>query len=353
MKKNIINIISFTCFISLTIYLLILVGNILKPEWVYNDYEGQTFTTKGFYEIPKKTIDIVFLGDSSIYKGFSPMEMYNKYGITSYNYGVSSARSYELYYQLKEILKYQKPKVVVLDNLTWFYEEMEVEPEQRKSFDDLKLNFNKMNMISDDVFNTTFFDKISYLFPVFRYHTRWSDFDSTYLDKLQKSYKPVGRGYVFSSNMIPNKNGSKYMKPANRKVSIQPYVMKYIVKTIELCKEENIELILLGMTDQRAWSYEQSIESDKIAEKYNLKFVDLNRLDWGLNWNTDTEDGGMHLNTYGAMKLSDYISDYFNDNYNFEDRRGDKNYSDWDEDYKIYLKLKNNSLKTLNSIKRK
>ena len=61
--------------------------------------------------------------------------------------------------------------------------------------------------------------------------------------------------------------------------------------------------------------------------------MNLSLEDIGLDWNTDTKDGGDHMNSAGAEKVSAYLADYLKDNYELTDHRGDKDYAEWDRDY--------------------
>ena len=46
-------------------------------EWI------ATSNTKGFYDLNKNSVDVIFIGTSHCYSSFSPQELYNKYNITS------------------------------------------------------------------------------------------------------------------------------------------------------------------------------------------------------------------------------------------------------------------------------
>ena len=58
---------------------------------------------------------------------------------------------------------------------------------------------------------------------------------------------------------------------------------------------------------------------------YNFKLITD---DIGINYNTDTYDGGLHLNLNGAIKLTNYFGQILKDNYNLKDYREEKNIND-------------------------
>ena len=111
-RMNLKLIFKIISFILIGIIIFILLSAIIVPHWTRND--GTTVVIKSFYNEPKDTIDAVFIGNSSVYKGISPMEIWKKYGITSYDFASPDQKIWLSYYFIKECFNYQKPKVIVL-----------------------------------------------------------------------------------------------------------------------------------------------------------------------------------------------------------------------------------------------
>ena len=82
------NIIKFIIFITIVFILLVISGKLLIPRDKVNNGEGILYTMKGFYDLDDDTIDVMFLGSSSVYRTISPMILWEDYGITSYDYGI-------------------------------------------------------------------------------------------------------------------------------------------------------------------------------------------------------------------------------------------------------------------------
>lgn len=53
------------------------------------------------------------------------------------------------------------------------------------------------------------------------------------------------------------------------------------------------------------------------ADEKGIAYLDLNEKveELGLNWAEDTQDKGDHLNVYGAEKVTSYLGNYLEDNY--------------------------------------
>ena len=110
MKNRRKSILAFTSFIVIFALLLNLFSMILIPK-----DNKMSKTIRGFYEEKKNSLDVLFLGDSSMYRSIIPAKLWKENGFTSYALGAPSVRTYALYYLLEEALKTQKPKVVVME----------------------------------------------------------------------------------------------------------------------------------------------------------------------------------------------------------------------------------------------
>lgn len=350
MKKHIINIIKFVTFMTLIFFLITKVGEIFIPTGWKNDWQGYVYSAKGFYAEKSNQIDVLFLGTSSMQRSISPMHIYELEGFTSFNYNAPTARPYMYYYFLSEVLNYQKPKVVFIDTVTLFYEEKESEGLQRQSFDLMKLDLTKLKMIFDPVFENTFEDEMSYIFPLLRFHDRWNEVTFEDIKNAHNNYHSITKGFLVSDKLKANSKGYQYMEKGNRKIALMDDNKKYFDKIIDLCKKKNIDVVFLGMPDTKAWNYESSAGLEKMAEEADVKFLDLNDTNnLKYDWNKDTEDGGGHLNLYGANKTSEFLANYLKENYELKDHRDDKKYENWNADLEKYKEKEETALKKLES----
>ena len=69
------------------------------------------------------------------------------------------------------------------------------------------------------------------------------------------------------------------------------------------------------------------------ADEKGIAYLDLNEKveELGLNWTGDTQDKGDHLNVYGAEKVTSYLGNYLEENYELEDHRNDPTYEAWNQ----------------------
>lgn len=80
-------------------------------------------TVSSFYKEPINSLDVIFLGSSHMLHALYPLQLYHDYGMASYNYSQYGQPFLLTYKSLKEVLKRQKPKIVVIDIMTvsWLF----------------------------------------------------------------------------------------------------------------------------------------------------------------------------------------------------------------------------------------
>ena len=231
------------------IFILILVIILLTLAKIFVPASKHSTIISEFYDEPKNTLDVIFVGESSVYKGVSPIRIWEKYKITSYDYGSPTAKLYNNYYCIKEVLKYQRPKVIILNTDQLFHNEQMKEEYKRLLYDAMKLNKNKIEAIMDPVQNNSKNEQISFIFPILRYHSRWMEIEDEDFLKNKGKYDNIFKGYWLVKEIEPYK-GEKY----NKYQEISRTELKYFEKIADLCKENSIELIAVEFPSIQTWN---------------------------------------------------------------------------------------------------
>ena len=73
------------------------------------------YNGKHFYENEENTIDVLFLGNSHCFCTINPAVLYEAYGIAGYNFSAGAQQIGSTYYFMKEALKYQNPKAILVE----------------------------------------------------------------------------------------------------------------------------------------------------------------------------------------------------------------------------------------------
>ena len=143
---------------------------LLKPKYMGDIVEGALIAE--YYE-ETADHDVIFIGDCEVYENFSPITLWQDYGITSYIRGSAQQLIWQSYYLLEETLKYETPRVVVFNVLAMKYDEPQKEAYNRMTLDGMKWSMSKVRDIRASMTEEEHF--IEYVIPLLRYHSRWSE----------------------------------------------------------------------------------------------------------------------------------------------------------------------------------
>lgn len=330
----------FVCILCLCISALY---RVMLPKSFVNGRWATTSTHVGFYEMEKNTIDVLFLGSSSAISAFIPQELYNNYGITSYNLGCTQQSMVTSYFWLKEALEYQHPKAVVLDCFYLFLYEAKEPSNLPENATRGALNYMKWSSVKNEAIKTVCGldeeqSRLSYYFPNIRYHTRWSSLrenDFSFSDMSRhyelKGYAPIAEycGY----NYVPFEKDS-----AEDETDIVPLMEEYLVNITKLCKQEGIALILT-MAPNATENIERYNIIQKYTDEHNLLFLDFNeksiyeKIDF--NFQVDHADQH-HTNLWGAQKVTNYVGEILTEQYDIEGRTAKQ----WEDTQNYYEEIK-------------
>ncbi len=336
MTKKII--ISLSISLVLVIALLYFANLLLMPKYMSVSREG-ALISEYYGETDKgREHQVLFVGDCEVYESFTPPTLWKEYGITSYIRGSSQQLIWHSYYLLEETFKYEKPKVVVFNVLAMKYGEPQNEAYNRMTLDGMRWSKTKSDAINASMTDEETY--ISYLFPLLRFHSRWSEIGKEDFKYMFSRDKVSHNGYLMQTGVKPMDSDrvgeelSDYTLPA---ISFE-----YLDKMKSLCEKNGAELVLIK-SPTNTWKYWWYDEWDKqicdYADKNGLDYYNfINNEEIGIDWSYDTYDGGYHLNVTGAEKFTSYFGKILSEKYALDDQRGDKNISDvWDEKYNDYL----------------
>ena len=250
--------------------------------------------------------DVIFVGDCEVYENFSPITLWENYGVTSYIRGSPQQLIWHSYYTLKDTLERETPKVVVFNVLSMQYSEPQSEAYNRMALDDLPLAVNKIQaVLASQMEDETL---LSYIFPFFRYHSRWSELTASDFRYLFHQDTLSHNGFLMRADVRPVETLPEPKKLANYQFADVCY--EYLDKIRLLCEEKGVELILIKAPSLYPhWYDEWDQQMVDYAAEYGLTYINfLDHIDEiGLDFSTDTYDQGLHLNLSGAEKLSDYF----------------------------------------------
>jgi hypothetical protein len=264
--------------------------------------------------------------------------LWEQYGISSYVRGSAQQLIWQSYYLLEDTLKYETPEVVVFNIMSLMHEGPENEAYNRMTIDGMRWSLAKWNCIQASM--TEDENVFEYIFPILRYHTRWSELTKEDFQYLFHKDKVTYEGYYMRVDIKPVTN-----IPTPKKLpdyTFADYPMEYLDKIRELCDEKGIELVFVKAPSLFPhWYDEWEVQVDEYAEKYGITYYNFLELadEIGIDYTTDTYDAGMHMNLYGAEKMSDYLGEKLVEVHGVTVRNTDQAYVDiWEPKMEEYYK---------------
>lgn len=324
---------SVTAVVLVFLLVLSFATMLLQPKYMTDLVEGSMLSQ---YYRESGGHDVIFVGDCEVYANFTPMEMYRESGITAYVRGSSQQLIWQSYYVLKETLRYETPKAVVFNVNSMRYSEPVSEAYNRLTIDKMKWSAEKVGIIRASMMEEE--DFFSYVFPILRYHSRFDELTAEDVQYLLKTRDTTWNGHLMNKEVKPlGKLPARRILPDYQFGEI---CYEYLDRMRLLCQENGVELILIKAPSVYPfWYDEYDAQIEEYAAKHGLKFYNFLDVaeEIGIDYETDTYDGGLHMNLSGATKLSRYFARILALEHGMEDHLSDPEVAEiYDEKLKQY-----------------
>ena len=320
-------------YISRIICILLVIAIALGGLWYANRVlvmkrADGILTMQSFYAQPEGTVDVLLVGNSHSGINIDTATLWDEYGISAYDLWGGVQPLWNSYHYIVEALKYQTPKVIVLEvtAATSDYEYSE-EQNQIKNTAGMKLSKNKIEAVKASAPSDRWINLLLG-FPL--YHGRFDeleekDFEHFPWSANQENFK--GSYLMYGSGIYEQESA----EGITEKKEIMDKEREYLDKIIALCDEQGISLLLLktpALEKESTQPYYNTISD--IADENGLNFINMNLMEDEIgieetDWSLDR-----HMNAGGARKVAQWLGAYLGEKYGVTDHRGDATYSSWD-----------------------
>lgn len=336
-KKQLLQFISF---VTLALLMVFGVGQLFRDK---------DTTMASFYSEPKNTIEVITVGSSHVNSGVIPAVFWQEQGINAHNVYSWSQPIWISYHYIKEALRFQKPKVVVVDLYGMMYGNSGEQPKEidevnyRNSFSiDPSLNFLQMTQTVADC-GIDLKNPIDFLNPI-RYHTGWKNLSvQNFTTNTHKQYSYL-KGYGIQDGMALVTRNDTTVKVEPR----TPYItaVNYLDKIVKLSEKENFELVFVMLPyefkpeERELFAWLENYSKEKEIPYFNYCEETGEKI--GFDYNTDFADVG-HTNYNGAQKITSHIAEFVKKEYNLDEGKSLHNKAQLDKDAtQVYRVLKVN-----------
>ena len=328
MKKKIALL---TSALAISLALLFCLQALLVPKYMEGKHKEGALIAE-YYENAGNN-NVIFIGDCEVYENFSPITLWENYGITSYIRGSAQQLIWQSYYLMEETFRYETPDVVVFNVLSMKYDtpkstgnQTQREAYNRMTLDGMRWSSSKWNsilasMTKEEQEKEAMF---SYLFPLLRYHDRWSDLSAEDFEYWFKRDTVSDNGYLMQVGVKPL--GNAHTERPLVDYSFGENSWYYLEKMTQLCKEKGVQLVLIKAPAlSPVWWPQWDAQIEEYAQKNDLLYINMleHQEEIGIDWQTDTYDTGLHLNVYGAEKAANWFGKILQEQCGVADRRNE------------------------------
>lgn len=338
------------CFCLLFVILFVFLSGAFIPRTGTTEDGMESRISKAYRGEPRDSIDTVFIGNSDIYRAISPVDLFHQTGITSAIAGRPNKQLSEVPGDIRDILRYQNPKTIVLETDCMF---SGTNPGFKKGISPLEAEAAKVDVAGQapskatnadvagqapskatnadvagqapskatdaahqNIFakckallqegDSAFLAALNYKFPLVKYHDNWKHLKLTTFLQPRGKYHFSNKGMAYANTVKAYPFGNEYMQLSGGKhAMLSEEKLDQFQKIYDLCDRNGIRLVLLTVPSANTWNKGKSDTVKQLAKKYDLTYYDYNRqLPAGFNWVTDSKDGGNHLNYAGASAVT-------------------------------------------------
>lgn len=290
----------------------------------------------------EENLDVVYLGGSACFMFFQPLNAWNEYGFTSYDYAVTGIEGAAMEYMIRHVESKMDPDLYVVGVRP--YEQWTLEGNiggLREVSDSMSVwSVNRLKLIKSyfekhDLSGVNVdIDYASYIFDIVNYHDN-SDVIKTrenWQFKQEHDYSPnKGFEWLASYQHLDTPTGWQTDKRAELLEGDEAAIRELC----EFCRSKNKEVLFVVCPYYIEESHQEYFNSiSDIVTEYGYNFLNANEHydEIGTDFAKDYYNR-RHTNAYGAEKYTKYLSKYIKDNYDIKDHRGEKKYEYWNDEY--------------------
>lgn len=313
-------------FVMLTVLVLAYTTYVLTPKY---DYGICAMTN--LYSQPRDSIDVLVVGSSLTYAGINTNVLCTQYGIAAYNLCSAEQPFWISYYVIREALKTQHPKVILLDAKPAMYiGDYSKHGRTILSTYGIRGLDNRIGAILACVKDQR--DAWAYVMGFPQVHGNYSgvageDFlfppDNAGRGDTWKGFIEIGGTVSFQRPFFEWTDRERMMNKREE---------EYARKIFELAQTEEIALVLISMPYPdygNDHAYYNSLW--RIAVEYDISGLNYNHPDYQyvMNYAYDFADQ-QHLNVRGSVSFSRRLGTDLKKHYVLPDHRGEETYASYD-----------------------
>lgn len=285
-------------------------------------------TMDDFYALERNSLDILFIGSSHIVNGIEPQIIEDITGMSTMSCAIIGQQAPLHVDYMEEAVKYQRPSLFVVDIYRF----------RAKSYDymplsDLHESINGMRMgggikLKSIWKNTELKNMPEFLFPIIRYHTRWSNLSAEDFEYLFGKRKSSNKGYSGTDAVDPHEAP---IANVTQEVTLPQRTEKLLDAVSGIALRDGSDLLFINLPyshlsndDMNMYhAIESYMRKRCVSMGVDFEYIDYSQglEEFDFDYGTDCQDYS-HLNNSGARKVSVALAEYISRNYGVNSKLG-------------------------------
>lgn len=308
-------------FLKLSLLFVIVLVLLQLGNKFFKSHKGSVKTWQQFYENEEPKYDIIISGNSIAYSAYNPQIINSKSSLNTFNLSSSSIGIEQVLYNFKEIIKYNKPQLFIVEAHALDITTTNIGKRLKfnyQNIDGQKLSLNKLSSIYH-VFDSKS-TMVEAMFPVVRNHNKWSDFEfleknANYTYRFDKKL-----GYRNLSTKGYKKRIAKTIGKMPKSYEIPEENIHFLKEIVDLCTENDIEFLLVRAPQIKYQSDKKLVNqiyetTTKLCEELSIAYLDQNYGYDKVGFKESEFYDALHLNTTGATKATELLSEAIDKNF--------------------------------------
>ena len=308
--------------------LLIFIG-ILPLFNASNAYsEHAEMMIKGYYELPENTADVVFIGNSHVYRFWQNAFAFKEKGVAATSWSTSNMPFGTARSVLEEVLKTQHPKVVCVEIFMFAHNSTDSNNKIYLILPYMKCSKNKYQMIEDysNYLSIDKEDRFPYYLPFIQFHSRCFELNKGDFIQTQESYL----NSCYQDNWLNSKADGLVHTSTDEVLEVPVECEVAFRDFLAYCRSLDTEVLFVAAPD---WNGGEKLAHGNyllnIVEEYGFSLINYNEealyQTIGIDESIDLQDSS-HFNVNGSLKFTRAMSDYLIAKYHLSDKRNDSHY---------------------------
>ena len=196
----------------------------------------------GFYNSPENEYDVMFFGSSNTYCSFNPLVIWEKTGVKSYVFATQQQPVWATYHYMEDALKTQDLKLAVVDVLMFGKNDEYYDDGVNYTFcDNMPMSKNKLELIR---VSAPAGERFGLGCRFVKYHSRWNELKQADFEYDRRKMSDYSKGFCVLTSHFDGAVAED-LTNVTEEAQLTEKNITYLNKIIELCRENNVELMLV------------------------------------------------------------------------------------------------------------